>query len=412
MKEKVVSLKEVVGKGYGDFWRCEKRYRVCKGSRGSKKSKTSALNFIVRMMKHPQANLLVVRKTQATLKDSCYSDLKWAISRLGVEAYWKCTLNPLEIVYIPTGQRILFRGMDDPLKITSISVPVGVLCWVWIEEAYEITKEDDFNKLDMSIRGEVPEGLFKQITLTFNPWSAQSWLKARFFDTPDEDTFTKTTTYQCNEWLDASDLGIFEKMRVNNPRRYRIEGLGEWGIAEGLIYDKVEYRDFDIQALREKAGIKSAFGLDFGFTDPTAFVAMLIDEEDAKIYVFDEFYLRGVTNARIAERIDAMGYAGQRIVCVSAEPKSIQELQDLGIRAEPSRKGRDSVLHGIQKLQNFTWIVSTKCVEFFHEISNYAWEKDKFGKPVDKPEHEFSHCMDAARYAAAKVLVGETFSFD
>ena len=412
MKEKVVSLKEVVGRGYGDFWRCEKRYRVCKGSRGSKKSKTSALNFIVRMMKHPQANLLVVRKTQATLKDSCYSDLKWAISRLGVEAYWKCTLNPLEIVYIPTGQRILFRGMDDPLKITSISVPVGVLCWVWIEEAYEITKEDDFNKLDMSIRGEVPEGLFKQITLTFNPWSAQSWLKARFFDTPDEDTFTKTTTYQCNEWLDASDLGIFEKMRVNNPRRYRIEGLGEWGIAEGLIYEKVEFRDFDIQALREKAGIKSAFGLDFGFTDPTAFVAMLIDEEDAKIYVFDEFYLRGVTNARIAERIDAMGYAGQRIVCDSAEPKSIQELQDLGIRAEPSRKGRDSVLHGIQKLQNFTWIVSTKCVEFFHEISNYAWEKDKFGKPVDKPEHEFSHCMDAARYAAAKVLVGETFSFD
>lgn len=412
MKEKVVSLKGVVGKGYGDFWRCEKRYRVCKGSRGSKKSKTSALNFIVRMMKHPQANLLVVRKTQATLKDSCYSDLKWAISRLGVEAYWKCTLNPLEIVYVPTGQRILFRGMDDPLKITSISVPVGVLCWVWIEEAYEITKEDDFNKLDMSIRGEVPEGLFKQITLTFNPWSAQSWLKARFFDTPDEDTFTKTTTYQCNEWLDASDLGIFEKMRVNNPRRYRIEGLGEWGIAEGLIYEKVEYRDFDVQALREKAGIKSAFGLDFGFTDPTAFVAMLIDEEDAKIYVFDEFYLRGVTNARIAERIDAMGYAGQRIVCDSAEPKSIQELQDLGIRAEPSRKGRDSVLHGIQKLQNFTWVVSTKCVEFFHEISNYAWEKDKFGKPVDKPEHEFSHCMDAARYAAAKVLVGETFSFD
>ena len=412
MKEKVVSLKGVVGKGYGDFWRCEKRYRVCKGSRGSKKSKTSALNFIVRMMKHPQANLLVVRKTQATLKDSCYSDLKWAISRLGVEAYWKCTLNPLEIVYVPTGQRILFRGMDDPLKITSISVPVGVLCWVWIEEAYEITKEDDFNKLDMSIRGEVPEGLFKQITLTFNPWSAQSWLKARFFDTPDEDTFTKTTTYQCNEWLDASDLGIFEKMRVNNPRRYRIEGLGEWGIAEGLIYEKVEYRDFDVQALREKAGIKSAFGLDFGFTDPTAFVAMLIDEEDAKIYVFDEFYLHGVTNARIAERIDAMGYAGQRIVCDSAEPKSIQELQDLGIRAEPSRKGRDSVLHGIQKLQNFTWVVSTKCVEFFHEISNYAWEKDKFGKPVDKPEHEFSHCMDAARYAAAKVLVGETFSFD
>ena len=412
MKEKVISLQETVGKGYADFWRCKKRYRVCKGSRGSKKSKTTALNLIVRLMQYPQSNLLVVRKTFATLADSCYSDLKWAIQRLGVEAYWKCTRSPLEMTYTPTGQRILFRGMDDPLKITSISVPHGVLWWVWIEEAYEITDEDAFNKLDMSIRGEMPEGLFKQITLTFNPWSAQSWLKARFFDAPDDDTFTKTTTYKCNEWLDASDLRIFEKMRINNPRRYQIEGEGEWGVAEGLIYENVEFRDFNIQALREKAGIKAAFGLDFGFTDPTAFVAMLIDEEDSKIYVFDEFYLRGVTNARIAERIDAMGYAGQRIVCDSAEPKSIQELQDLGIKAEPSRKGKDSVLHGIQKLQNFTFVVSTKCIEFYHEICNYAWEKDKFGKPTDKPEHEFSHLMDAARYACNKVLIGETFSFE
>lgn len=412
MKENIVSLKAVVGGGYGSFWRSKHRYRVVKGSRGSKKSKTCALNFIVRLMQYPQSNLLVIRKTAATLRDSCFSDLKWAIHRLGVDAYWKWTTSPLEITYLPTGQRILFRGMDDPLKITSISVPKGVLNFVWIEEAFEIGKEDEFNKLDMSIRGEMPEGLFKQITLTLNPWSAQWWGKARFFDVEDADIFTDTTTYLCNEWLDASDRRIFEKMKINNPRRYRIEGLGEWGIAEGLIYENVVFEDFDVQALRAKAGVKSAFGLDFGFTDPTAFVACMVDESEGKIYVFDELYKQGMTNARIAERIDAMGYAGERIVCDSAEPKSIQELRDLGIRAEPSRKGRDSVLHGIQKLQNYQWVVSTKCNEFYHEISNYAWEKDKFGKPTDKPEHEWSHGMDAARYALNRVLIGETFSFD
>lgn len=164
-----ISLKEVVGGSYKEFWRCKKPYRIVKGSRGSKKSKTAALNFIVRLMQYPAANLLVVRKTYATLRDSCYAELKWAINRLGVSHLWKSTQSPLEITYIPTGQKILFRGMDDPLKITSITVDTGCLCFVWIEEAYEITDEDAFNKLEMSIRGEVPEGLFKQFTMTFNP---------------------------------------------------------------------------------------------------------------------------------------------------------------------------------------------------------------------------------------------------
>ena len=408
-----ISLQDTVGKNYADFWNCKKRYRICKGSRGSKKSKTTALNMIYRLIEYPLSNGLCVRRYSNTLRDSVYSDLKWAIHKLGMDDYFDCTVSPMQITRISTGQKILFRGLDDGLKITSISVDYGVLCFVWIEEAYELSNEDDFNKLDMSIRGEVPEGYFKQITMTFNPWSATSWLKPRFFDTPDADVFTKTTTWECNEWLDDADKNIFLKMKANNPRRYRIEGEGEWGIAEGLIYEKVRFENFDIEAIRTIPGIKAAFNLDFGFTDPNAFVCEMVDNANMKIYVFDEWYRTGVTNKIIAQAIKDKGYGGQRIICDSAEPKSIAELQEEGIKAEPSRKGRDSVNHGIQLIQNYEIVVHERnCPEFKKEIQNYCWETDKNGRPTDKPNHEFSHGMDSMRYGVSKVLLPETFSFD
>lgn len=409
-----MSLQEVVGKGYADFWNTKKRYRVCKGSRASKKSKTAALNMIYRLMAYPLANGLCVRRYSNTLRDSVFSDLKWAIHRLGLDAFFECTVSPMQITRKSTGQKILFRGLDDGLKITSISVDYGVLCFVWIEEAYEISNEDDFNKLDMSIRGEVPDGYFKQITLTFNPWSATSWIKARFFDAPDEEyVFVKTTTWECNEWLDDSDRNIFLKMKRDNPRRYRIEGDGDWGIAEGLIYERVRFEDFDVNTVRAIPGIKAAFGLDFGFTDPNAFVCLMVDNAAMKIYVFDEWYKTGVTNKVIAQAIKDKGYGGQRIICDSAEPKSIAELQEEGIGAEPSRKGRDSVNYGIQLIQNYEIIVHERnCPEFKKEIQNYCWVTDRNGRPTDKPDHEFSHGMDSMRYAAGKILLPDVYSFD
>ena len=408
-----ISLQDIVGKGYVDFWNTKRRYRLCKGSRGSKKSKTAALNMIYRIMEYPLANGLCVRRYSNTLRDSVFSDLKWAIHQLGLDDYFECTVSPMQIVRKSTGQKILFRGLDDGLKITSISVDYGVLCFVWIEEAYEISNEDDFNKLDMSIRGEVPDGYFKQITMTFNPWSSTWWGKPRFFDVKDDDVFAKTTTWECNEWLDEADRNIFLKMKANNPRRYRIEGEGEWGIAEGLIYEKVRFEDFDIDSIRAIPGIKSAFGLDFGFTDPNAFTCFLIDNVAMKIYVFDEWYKTGVTNKIIAQAIKEKGYGGQKIICDSAEPKSIAELQEEGIKAEASRKGKDSVNHGIQLIQNYEIIVHEKnCPEFKKEIQNYCWSTDKDGKPTDKPDHEFSHGMDSMRYAVTKALVADTFSFD
>lgn len=406
-------LPDIVGKGYGTFWRFKGRYRVCKGSRASKKSKTTALNHIVRIMEYPQSNLLCVRKTYRTLKDSCFTELKWAIHRLGVDAWWDIKESPLEMTYKPTGQKILFRGLDDPLKVTSITVEVGVLCWLWIEEAYEISSESDFDTLDESIRGEVPPGLFKQITLTFNPWNEHHWLKRRFFDTaPDSDILAMTTNYTCNEWLDDSDKKVFETMKLNNPRRYRVAGLGEWGIVDGLVYENWEERLFSIEEIRKIPGIKSAFGLDFGYTnDPSAFFVGFVDIQNKKLYVWDEFYEKGLSNKKIFEKIFSMGYRKERITADSAEPKSIDELNTIGLRVTGAKKGKDSILNGIQWIQDLEIIIHPRCVNFITEISNYTWDTDKFGNKLNKPIDDFNHLMDAMRYALEQFIIGNRWLF-
>ena len=414
MKSKKIRLPDLVGKGYKDFWNFKGRYRVCKGSRGSKKSKTTALFFVYSMMKYPGANLLVVRKVYRTLKDSCFTDLKWAINILGVQDYWSVKESPLEIIYIPTGQKILFRGLDDPLKVTSITVETGNLCWAWIEEAYEINKEQDFNMLDESIRGTVEEPLYKQITLTFNPWNEKHWLKKRFFDVEDENIMAKTTNYMCNEWLDDSDKKLFEDMKKNNPRRYQVAGLGNWGIVEGLVYENWEEKEFDVNEISKRKGVKSAFGLDFGYTnDPSAFFCGLIDVANKEIYVFDEIYKNAMKNRQIAEEIIRKGYGKEKIVADSQEPKSIDELYDLGLKGiRKSRKGRDSINNGVQYIQDYKIIIHPRCVNFITEISNYMWDKDKFDNPVNKPVDDFNHLMDAMRYALESYSKGPTFSFD
>ena len=414
LKSKKIRLPDLVGKGYKDFWNFKGRYRVCKGSRGSKKSKTTALFFIYSMMKYPGANLLVVRKVYRTLKDSCFTDLKWAINTLEVQDYWSVKESPLEIIYIPTGQKILFRGLDDPLKVTSITVETGNLCWAWIEEAYEINKEQDFNMLDESIRGKIEEPLYKQITLTFNPWNERHWLKKRFFDVEDENIMSKTTNYMCNEWLDESDKKLFEDMKKNNPRRYQVAGLGNWGIVEGLVYENWEEKEFDVNEISKRKGVKSAFGLDFGYTnDPSAFFCGLIDVANKEIYVFDEIYKNAMKNRQIAEEIIRKGYGKEKIVADSQEPKSIDELYDLGLKGiRKSRKGRDSINNGVQYIQDYKIIIHPRCVNFITEISNYMWDKDKFDNPVNKPVDDFNHLMDAMRYALESYSKGPTFSFD
>ena len=406
-----ISLPKMVGKGYGTFWRFKGRYRAVKGSRRSKKSKTMALWTISKIMEYPNANMLVVRKVYRTLKDSCFTELKWAIKRLKVEAWWDIKESPLEMTYKPTGQKIYFRGLDDPLKITSIAVEVGALCWMWIEEAYEITSEADFDTLAESMLGDLPEGLFKQITLTFNPWNEKTWIKKRFFDVEgDENILALTTNYMCNEWLSPEDIKVFEEMKVRNPRRYAVAGLGQWGIVDGLVYENWREEAFDHtdeEWKKKNPDLLSAFGLDFGYTnDPSTLFCGLLDKKNKRLWVFDEMYKKGLSNKRISEEIQGMGYGKERITGDSAEPKSIDELKSLGIRIKGAMKGKDSIKNGIQWIQDLEIIVHPRCVNFITEISNYTWATDKFGNRLNVPIDDFNHLMDAMRYGLEEHITG------
>jgi len=405
IKKVNINLPDLVGKGYKSFWHFKGRYRAVKGSRRSKKSKTMALWSIYNIMKYADSNMLVVRKTYRTLKDSCFTELKWAIKRLQVEHLWSVKESPLEMTYIPTGQKIYFRGLDDPLKITSIATEVGVLCWMWIEEAYEITSEEDFDTLAESMLGDCPPHLFKQITLTFNPWNEKIWIKKRFFDVDDPDVLAITTNYLCNEWLSEADKEVFEKMKERNPRRYQVAGLGNWGVVEGLVYENWTERAF---TLKEVTQCKTAVGLDFGYTnDPSAFFVGFIDTANKKLYVWDEFYKKGLSNKKIYENICQMGYVKERMTGDSAEPKSIAELKGLGLRIEGAKKGKDSINNGIQWIQDLEIIIHPRCVNFLTEISNYTWAVDKFGKKLNEPIDDFNHLMDAMRYALEKYIKGK-----
>ena len=278
------------------------------------------------------------------------------------------------------------------------------------EEAYELTSEKDFDTLDESIRGMVPDGLWKQAVLTFNPWNERHWLKARFFDKEDPDVLAMTTNYTCNEWLDESDRRMFERMKRNNPRRYQVAGLGNWGIVEGLVYENWEESRFYVKdVLREHPDAKAVFGLDFGYTnDPSALFCGLYDERSQQLWVFDELYEKGLSNKRIYERIVEMGYAKEKVTADSAEPKSISELRGYGLKVKPARKGKDSVSNGIQRIQDLKIWVHPRCVNFITEISNYTWDRDRFGNALNRPIDDFNHLLDAMRYALEDQWSGKT----
>lgn len=422
-----VFLPSIVGKGYASFWHTKKRYRVLKGGRGSKKSTTASLWFIYHMMRHPQANALCVRKTLATHRDSTYAQLKWAAKRLEVSHLWRFTVNPLEAVYIPTGQKILFRGLDDPMKLTSITVDTGVLCWVWIEEAYEIEDEADFDMVDESIRGEMPAGLWKQLTLTFNPWVNTHWTKDRFFDHEDPNAFTLTTTYKCNEWLDEADRKKIEDMQYTNPARFKVVGLGDYGLPGGAYFEEFRSDIHVVQPFDIPTWWKRFRAMDYGF-DMLAVPYFAVTPE-GDLVIYKEIYEPGLTLTEAAKKILSETKPDEKISYTVASP-------DLWSPADYKRQGAPkgppevetmikAGLHGLVKADNRRvpgwrqlreWLtvierpgedgkpvktarllIFNTCKHAIRTLSSIVHDEHDPEDVADEP-HELTHMPEAIRY--------------
>lgn len=398
-----IPLSKYLGKGYNRFHHSRNFYRVVKGGRGSKKSKSTALDYIYKMLKYPWANLLVVRRFSNTNKQSTYTDLKWAANRMKVSHLFKFNESLPEITVKETGQKILFRGLDDPLKITSITVDNGLLAWLWLEEAYQVENKDKFDTLVESIRGSVDDkNFFKQITVTFNPWSERHWLKSAFFDeeTRFNDVFADTTTYRDNEWLDQQDIDRYEDLWRTNPRRAAVVANGDWGVAEGLVFENYTIRDFDIMATIKRVGETTA-GVDFGFThDPTTFPRLAVDLDNKELWIYAEHYEYAMTTDDIYNMIVDADMKNALITADSAEQRLIAELKAKGIsRITPSVKGAGSINAGIDFMKQFKIYIHPSCVKTIEEFDTYIYKQDKDGKWLNEPIDANNHIIDAVRYS-------------
>ena len=398
-----IPLSKYLGKGYNRFHHSRNFYRVVKGGRGSKKSKSTALDYIYKMLKYPWANLLVVRRFSNTNKQSTYTDLKWAANRMKVSHLFKFNESLPEITVKETGQKILFRGLDDPLKITSITVDNGLLAWLWLEEAYQVENKDKFDTLVESIRGSVDDkNFFKQITVTFNPWSERHWLKSAFFDeeTRFNDVFADTTTYRDNEWLDQQDIDRYEDLWRTNPRRAAVVANGDWGVAEGLVFENYTIRDFDIMATIKRVG-ETAAGLDFGFThDATTFPRLAVDLDNKELWIYAEHYEYAMTTDDIYNMIVDADMKNALITADSAEQRLIAELRAKGInRITPSVKGAGSINAGIDFMKQFKIYIHPSCVKTIEEFDTYIYKQDKDGNWLNEPIDANNHIIDAVRYS-------------
>lgn len=380
------------------------RYHVPWGGAGSGKSHIVARKHLYRMLKESdvQHTFLISRKVNKTIKRSVFRLLKDIISKWGLYHEFAYNNTDLTITYKLNGSQFIFTGMDDPEKLKSIEAVTSI----WMEEATEFTQED-FEQLDLRLRGKTKYP--KQITLTLNPISEQHWIKKVFFDDPIEGAFTLHTTYLDNAFIDDEYKMVMENKKKTNPRYYNIYALGNWGTAEGLVFNRVTQR---LIRPDEIEGLELVQGLDFGYTnDPSAFHQSYIDHENKRIYVYDGFYEKGMSNERIAEEIKSMLAHRHMTTADSSEPKSIDAIKAKGVRIRGALKGKDSINTGIDFLLEYEIIVNAHLVEFMTEFNNYAWAVDKNGKTTNKPCDDFNHFIDSLRYSVEHIAANANKSF-
>ena len=378
--------------------RSQKRYVVMMGSAGSGKSVDTAQHYLLRLMQDKGRNLLCVRKSDITNRDSTFAELTGALYRMfGGKAgrYWQVNLSPMSLVCRHNGNTIIFRGVNDERqreKLKSITFQRGKLTDVWIEEATEIT-QSDFEIIDDRLRGELPPGQFYQIRLTFNPVNKNHWIKKVFFDTPDPNVLTHHSTYLENRFIDDAYRQRMERRKRVDPEGYRIYGLGEWGETGGLILKGWEIKECS-QSLEDYDDV--AIGQDFGFNHANA--VLLLGWKDGDVYILRELYVFEKDTAEII-RLSGDFPKKRRMWCDSAEPDRIKMWKDAGFQAAAVSKEKNSVTAQIDWLKQRTIFVHPSCTATIKELQQWRWKKDeRTGEYMDQPVPIQDDAMAALRY--------------
>lgn len=385
----------------------DKRFEVYYGGAGSGKSVFLTQKLIYKYLKYPNRKCLVIRKVQNTIKDSVFALFKSILSEW--QLYDQCKINKTDLtIELPNGSSFILKGLDDPERIKSIAN----IDDIWIEECTEID-DFDFDQLCLRLRSKNP---YNQIFCSFNPVSKSNWVYKRWFSS-DAKVNKKTTTvlhttYKDNKFLPKEYIENLLEMKKTNPVYYKIYAEGEFATLDKLVYTNWKVEAFDyLKLLKENKNIYAIFGTDFGYTnDYTTLICSLIDEVDKKLYIYDEHFETHMTNEDIYNMYVEKHVAGERIVCDSSEPKSIEELKRLGCkRVIGATKGKDSIINGIQLLQQYEIIVHPSCVMIQEELKNYTWIKDKSTNTyINKPIDKYNHGLDALRYSVMDKVGGVT----
>lgn len=375
--------------------KCRKRYVVMKGSAGSGKSVDTAQLYILRLMKDKGRNLVCVRKSDITNRDSTFAELAGAINRMGVAAAWKVIQSPLMLKCI-NGNSIIFRGVNDNKqreKLKSITFSQGKLTDVWIEEATELVQQD-LEIIDDRLRGELPDGLFYQIKMTFNPVSSNHWIKKTFFDYKDDNVLTHQSTYLDNRFCDDAYKQRMLRRKAVDPEGYRIYGLGEWGETGGLIFSNYVIDDIpkDFERYDEVC-----IGQDFGYNHANAILTL--GYKDGEVYVLDELYLHEKETEEIVKLAEGRVSRERPMYCDSAEPDRIKAWRRHGYKARAVVKNPNSPQAQIDWLKGRKIHIHPSCVNTIKEIQQWRWRLDeKSGEYLDEPVNAFDDAMAALRY--------------
>ncbi|TJY30600.1 PBSX family phage terminase large subunit [Leuconostoc mesenteroides] len=409
------NLPKMVSSAYAPLFNTKHRYIVYKGSRGSGKSEAEATKVIYDIVTKSYVNWLVLRRYANTNRQSTFTLLQKVANRMSVGNLFQFNSSLPEITYKPTGQKILFRGADKPLSITSISVETGNLCRLWVEEAYQLESEEAFDTVDESMRGIIdnPNG-FYQTVLTFNPWNERHWLKKRFFDkdTRVSNSLAITTTYKDNPFLDEDYVNRLLEMKERNPRRARVAVDGEWGVAEGLIYENTIVEKFDIREVLK--GARIVRGMDWGYgPDPTAFIEYAINVRTKDVYIFKEMYKQHMLTDEIFKWLYVNGYqqGDIRADYANGGDRMIQELKNKGIKGI-KRAHKYEIMFGVTYLQDYKIHVLPSLEHTIEELNSYVYDTDKEGGWVGKAVDKNNHLMDAMRYAVEPFIMTKTSTTD